>query len=102
MHTDELVAISIEGKGAAWCDGIYTGDPEIVAHAKRAEDIGVEVPIGLNTYLAHPHDALGALAAIMSYKPGRAFIVQAPEDVRLVIESGLEPSPVDTQDNINV
>lgn len=76
-----LVAVSIDGKGVAWCDGIFQGDPALVAYAERPAEISQVVRIHDTTLTADPDTPLGALAALAAYSPGRALITEAPDIV---------------------
>jgi hypothetical protein len=94
-RSGELVAISVDGKGAAWCDGVYAGDAGIIKYARLAAEAGISIPIGQEYFTAHTADALGALVSLMSFSPGRAFITEAPDDVLQIIQAATEPSPME-------
>lgn len=77
-RSQDLVAVSIDGKGAAWCDGYYAGDPDIVTYARRAARIGMPVLYRGTEFEAGDKDALGALISLIAYSPGRALVTDAP------------------------
>jgi len=81
-RSGDLVAVSIDGRGAAWCDGKFYGDPEIVDTAWIAATCGSPVQIGSGAVLnAGSGSALEAIAALVSYNPGRIIVTQAPPSV---------------------
>lgn len=80
-----LVAVSIDGKGVAWCDGVFQGDRALVAYAERAAEIRQTVRLHDTVVTADPDTPLGALAALAAYSPGRARITEAPDVVLAVI-----------------
>jgi hypothetical protein len=84
-----LVSISVDGRGAAWCDGQFSGDCEILAFARRAADIGMECHLYGQNIVADNETPLGAAAALMGYSPGRSLLVEAPNDVRQTIAAGM-------------
>lgn len=96
-----LVAASIDGKGAAWCDGIFQGDTDLVAYAKRAAEISQEVTLHDRTLTADPHTPLGALAALAAYNPGRARVTEAPDVVLASIYPERAEDPAGTWDTPN-
>jgi len=76
-----IVAVSIDGRGAAWCDGHFSGDSEIVAFAKRAVRYRATTSILGTRIMADDTSATGAYAALASYRPGRTIVAQAPDEV---------------------
>lgn len=85
----DLVSISVHGKGAAWCDGEFAGDPDIIASAHQAADIELPVRIGRDYYQATTTDSLGALAALMAYS-AQALVVQVPDDIAALLSQDAE------------
>jgi len=88
-----VVAVSIDGRGAAWCDGVFQGDPDIVKEANASILFETHVEFRGMSLRAHGLDALGALGALASYAPGRAIVVEAPPRVRAILDA------IDTDDN---
>ena len=81
-----LISISVDGKGAAWCDGEFSGDAEIIEYAKRCILFGTEVEVMGIPMKADDVDMFGALAALYGYSPGRTILVNAPERIRVLLD----------------
>lgn len=81
-----VVAVAVDGRGAAWCDGIFTGDPEIVTAARDAVMFGAEIDVHGLAIPAHAEDALGATAALFAFAPGRTILTNATTDVRQLMD----------------
>lgn len=77
-----VVAVAVDGRGAAWCDGIFTGDPEIVQAARDAAMFHTEIDVHGLLIPAHNEDALGATAALFALSPGRTILTEATTPVR--------------------
>lgn len=84
-----LVSVSYDGRGAAWCDGIFRGDSELVEFARRAAFIRMEIPVFGQFILADDETPLGAAAALVGLDPGRTLLVEAPTDVRQTFAAGM-------------
>lgn len=84
-----VVAVSINGRGAAWCDGIFSGDQEIVEAAKRAVLIDQEVTVFGCDIIARDDDPVGAAAALAAYLPGRAIFTENPPEVTAIFDAGM-------------
>ncbi len=78
-----IVVVRIDDRLAGWCDGIFTGDRDMVAAAYRAVRYQFTAP--LNQWdpevPADATTALGAAAALITLNSGRAVIERAPDDV---------------------
>ena len=76
-------------KVIAWSDGVFTGDETLVRYAGLAVSTRAEVLIeGVLEIEAESDTAVGALAAMFIYCPGRTHIVQCPDYVEsLLIEA---------------
>lgn len=85
----QLVSISVDGRGAAWCDGQFSGDDTILAFARRASKINMELDLNGQILVADDETPLGAAVALMGYSPGRALLTEAPDDVRQTIAAGM-------------
>lgn len=73
--------MNINGRGAAWCDGVFSGDQEIVKHARKVVDAELEVDVRGLMIPASADSAVGAFAAMFSYNPDQAVLVEAPDEV---------------------
>lgn len=87
--TGPIVSISVDGRGAAWCNRIFTGDKQICAMARKAARMGLTYYFRRCQVMADDSSTLGALAAMASWKPGRTVIVQAPYDVHVHLAEGM-------------
>lgn len=83
------MSVSINGRGAAWCDGIFAGDKEIVKDAKRAVDISQEVTVMGCNLIAQDDNPVGAAAALAAHLPGRAIFPECPPEVTAVFDAGM-------------
>ncbi|HEX9229323.1 MAG TPA: hypothetical protein VF885_22215 [Arthrobacter sp.] len=79
--TGPVVAVSANGRGAAWCDGHLSGDEEIIQEARAAASegrtvvlFGCEIVCGLGT-------PLGAAGALAAWSPGRTIVSKCPPEV---------------------
>lgn len=88
--TGPVVSITLDGRGAAWCDGEFSGDPDIVEFARSLALLEVEVPLNNFLVATATDEPVGALAAMLAYSPGRARIVQAPPGLFETLEPHLE------------
>jgi hypothetical protein len=68
---------------ARWEDGVFCGHPIVVDAAETACEQGVLVPLTPfgPTVKSGADDALSALAAIVSYNPGRQRVERVPPHV---------------------
>jgi hypothetical protein len=87
--TGPVVSISVEGRGAAWCNGIFAGDREICDMARRAARMGLTYYFRRCEVTADATTPLGALAAMASWSPGRTEIDQGPDDVLQFLAAGI-------------
>lgn len=78
VNSGPVVAIAFDGVSGAWCDGVFAGDPQVVTSAQLAADLAQEVPVFGTLVIADSTTPSGALAALISYRPGRAFVTEAP------------------------
>lgn len=76
-----VVAVIVDDLAAAWCDGVWTGDKELVEAAKFA--IKARMPYLLYgvEVVAGNQDALGVAAALGSFRPGRTIFTECPPEV---------------------
>jgi hypothetical protein len=81
MTAAGTIEIDIDGKAAAWTDGAFTGDPDILADAILSVEIGASFQLGFAHVTAGDDTPLGAAAALASHKPGRARFLTLPNDV---------------------
>lgn len=87
----DLVAISVDGRGAAWCDGEFSGDQEIVEHARACALFSTEVDVMGIPIEADADSPTGALAALFAFSPGRSIIAQAPERLFDMLDDQARP-----------
>lgn len=86
------IAVRTEGRVAAWCGGHFRGDPEILKEARFNIKLGYEYQLSRVWVKCGDDTPLGIAAALCSYKPGRADLRSAPEDVmRQLAREGNEP-----------
>lgn len=79
--TGPTVAASVGGMAIGWNDGVFSGDPDLVAYATFAADVGRWVDVGGHQVQADSRTPLGALAAMAARRPGRVEITTAPDQV---------------------
>ena len=84
-----LVSVSVDGRGAAWCDGQFSGDPEIIAEARLAISASLEVEVSGQMILAEGDTPTGITAALFAHSPGRTEVVEAPEEVIELLGAGM-------------
>ena len=80
-QTGDVIAVSINGLGIAWCDGIFAGDQELVANAKLNAKLGRPIELFRCDIVCDAITPLGALAAMASWNPGRTVIVQSTDAI---------------------
>src|SRR5690606_17077719 len=87
--TDVTVSVECEGRVASWTPQTgFTGDSTLVAHAVEAATGHYAVEWGgLEPQTASTATLLGALSALMYFRPGRTRIVAWPEELRSWWES---------------
>ncbi|HEX9226483.1 MAG TPA: hypothetical protein VF885_07465, partial [Arthrobacter sp.] len=73
--------IDTDGRAAAWCDGITTGNTEIVKNAKEAAERRQDYRLMGAWVTCDDSTPLGAAAALCQLNPGRTFLVEAPAEV---------------------
>lgn len=81
--TGPSVAVSVAGKTAAWNNGKWSGDKDLINHAKTmlAMQTEVEIPSGEKVSL-FTENPFTVAAALVDYCPGRLGEVVAPESVK--------------------
>jgi hypothetical protein len=82
------VTVDIDGKTASWVDGMFTGDPDLLADAFLSVDLQMTVQLGFADITAGHDTPLGAAAALAAYKPGRARFLTLPAGVSEHIYGG--------------
>lgn len=65
------------GKALAWCNGIFSGDTELVESARVIHEAGEPVSLGPETY-PMTNDPRGAAAAMLAACCGRGEIATDP------------------------
>lgn len=86
--TGEVVTVLIEGKAASWCDGLITGDPDMVEAAWFAIRNRSEFRIGFVEVTAGDRNLLEVAAALASLSPGLAQFPDLPDDVADILSAG--------------
>lgn len=80
--TGPVVAVAYDGgRGAAWCNGVFAGDPEIIAAAERACTFEQTIDVIRVPILANRDTPIGATAALFAFHPGRTALVECPREV---------------------
>jgi len=77
----EIVSVNINGRGAAWCDGVFSGDREIVEHAQKVAQNRFEVLVNGAYIVASSEDAVGAYAALYSFNPYQTVVIEGTDGV---------------------
>jgi hypothetical protein len=84
-NSGPVISVAVDGPGewrtAAWCDGYFSGEPDIIESAKLAADLGQEVIVDGAPFAADSTTHFGALAALSSFSPGRTLVIDAPADI---------------------
>lgn len=75
------IAVENDGLVAAWTDGHFRGDKEIIKEARFNIELGYEYRLFSAWVKCGEDTPLGVAAALCSYRPGRALLVRATEDV---------------------
>lgn len=97
-YDQPLIAVSVNGRGAAWCADQWAGDQEVIDAAKVAIRLRQPVEIGYKRFTASVDSLTGIAAALFAYSPGRTLLVKAPDEVADEIRAGypqgdFTPSP---------
>jgi hypothetical protein len=79
------IAVETDGLVGAWCDGHFRGDPELLNEARFNIKLGYQYQLFGTWVTCGDDNPLGIAAALCSYKPGRARLLEAPEDVIAVL-----------------
>lgn len=80
-QTGDVIAVSIDGLGIAWCDGIFAGDQELVENAKLNARLSRPIELFRCDLVCDASTPLGALAAMASWNPGRAVLIQSTDEI---------------------
>lgn len=96
--TGPTIAVAVKDKTAAWNDGHFVGDQDVVKFAEHMASGAVEVEVFNQTITASYTDPLGALAAMAAYWPGRVIVTEAPEEVLEAIQMEPHLGYVNTED----
>jgi hypothetical protein len=85
IYIPTVIAVDSDGELITWVNGDITADKEIKKTIQFNSDIKLEVDLTLTGPTVEadlsPENHLGILAALMSVKPGRTRILDAPDDV---------------------
>ncbi len=93
---DQVVG-SADGRGIAWVDGQFSGDPALVADALYACASGAAVrllPIDPAVIVADASTPAGAAAAMEYAAPGRMVILRMPYEVLALLTPASEGEDV--------
>ena len=86
-----VVSVNIDGVGVAWCDGVFAGDRDLVEQARYRALL--QAPASL-VFHGRPTPAgsetpLQAASAMVGINPGRAILMEAPDDVLAYLNEDL-------------
>lgn len=85
-----VIAVSVAGRKAAWCDGVWAGDSEVTSLAQTAAESGVVVQL-FGTHIQASNDShIGILAALAAWSPGRCIVEEAPNELLAFFDDGWE------------
>lgn len=101
-ETGPTIAVAVADKTAAWNDGHFIGDEEIVTFAEHMAAGEIELNVFNQVITASYEDPLGALAAMAGYWPGRCIVTEAPDDVVEAIQIEPHLGYVNTEDGEEV
>lgn len=76
-----LIGVKFDDRWVGWCDGFWSGDKELVAHARRAAINGAWHYVLGALCQADDETLQGRLVALHAYDDGRAVITDAPVEV---------------------
>lgn len=79
------ISVETDGKVAAWCDGHFRGDQEILNEARFNIKLGYQFQLFGAWVTCGGDTPLGVAAALCSYKPGRARLLEAPAEVLAIL-----------------
>lgn len=79
--TGPVVAVEIDGRTAAWCDGVFAGDLDMVREAEQAASEHRTFSLFRCDVIADAKTPFGAVVALSALNPGRAFVIECPQDV---------------------
>lgn len=96
--TGPTIAIAVKDKTAAWNDGHFVGDQEVVKFAEHMAAGEVDMHVFNQVITASYTDPLGALAAMAGYWPGRVVITEAPEEILEAIQIEPHLGYINTED----
>lgn len=101
--TGPVIGVRVIGSAqvATWCNGVYTGDREIMAHAQECADRGQDYLLGSTWVTCDDSTPLSAAASLMHFAPVRMELLTAPNDVRNALsiwESGLSYAGVPAEE----
>ena len=85
-----VAAVSVDGRGIAWSDGVFTGDPDLVRYARLAARTHRPVRVGASLITAAADDEAGAVAAMFAFHPGRAYVTVCSPTVADLIRGDSE------------
>lgn len=103
----ETLVVDIDGDLLVWTDGLISGDnKELVDKAKLASKYEVPTDLTVNgpkiaASLDHPDEPVRALAALIAASPGRATILQLPDELIDLLPFEDNDEYVDVYDEVN-
>jgi hypothetical protein len=80
-----IVAVIVDNLAAAWCDGVWTGDDEIIDAAKFAILAKMTYVLHGVEVVASDQDPMGIAAALGSFRPGRTIFTACPLEVTRIL-----------------
>lgn len=101
----DTLVVDIDGDLLVWTDGLISGDnKELIDKAKLASRLEIPTPLTIDgpevpASLDDPNEPIRALAALVAANPGRATILQAPEEIIALLPF---PDEDEEDDNLEV
>lgn len=96
-YDEVAVVVEIDGELLTWVNGSISGKKELLDDVKLFASLGKHVditPMGpiVRAQIDNIENPMGALAALISVSPGRARILEVPQNVldRLPVSTGIQ------------
>lgn len=86
-----VVAVIVDDLAAAWCDGVWTGDDELIDAAEFAILAKMTYVLHGVEVVAGDRDPMGIAAALGSFMPGRTIFTACPPEVTRILSRNETP-----------